>query len=66
MVAMLNLEQPIPILSEAAWPGVVCPDCGVSMRPMYKRQIKPSAGIVMVTYACPPCDAEAFLTVKDD
>jgi hypothetical protein len=36
------------------------------MRPVEKRRIMPSAGMVMATYVCEECQLETFRTIKDD
>jgi hypothetical protein len=59
-------DDPIPIISDAGWPMVACPGCGVSMRPTEKRRITPSTGMVMVTYICEQCQFETFRMVKDE
>ena len=46
----MTASDPIPLSSGAAYPAVVCPGCGVQMRPSEKRRIAPSSGLVMVTY----------------
>ena len=61
----MGSDDPVPITSGAEWPAVVCPGCGVQMRPIEKRRIRQSLPMVMVTYVCDLCQFETFRVVKD-
>jgi transposase-like protein len=45
---------------------VTCPGCNKQMRPVERKPIRLSRGLVEVTYRCDSCGMETNRTIKED
>ncbi len=52
--------------SGSQFPAVFCPKCGLRMTPTEKRVISANSAMVMVTYICSYCEAEACRICSED